>query len=502
MTHRRTLSRILVVVLVATLSVTSLPTGSVSAAGPIELSEIGRYYGSGAEIAAFDASSNRMYVTGGGSVQVVDLSDPTQPERVGDLPYDATSVAVKNGIVAIAVPSADEAKPKGSVVLIDPAAPDRPKVIRVGVLPDMITFTPDGTKVLTADEAEPGDLYDAEGTVSVIDLTNGVARAKPITLYFRQFNPLRDELRSAGLRLFPGKRLSQDLEPEYVAVSPDSQSAYVTLQENNALAVVDLSVPVVTAILPLGTKDHSLAGNALDPSDRDGGINIANWPVHGLFMPDAIAAFSVAGLTYLATANEGDSRGENERIQDVALDPAAFPDAAFLQERENLGRLSISTNDGDLDGDGDFDALYSYGARSFTIWDAAGNRVFDSGDQLEQLTAALTPDLFNANDGSTSAFDTRSDDKGPEPEAVTVGEVDGTPYLFVGLERAGGGVLVYDLANPAAPAFVQYVRSDADIAPEGLVFVPAAESPTGLPLLLVANEVSFTVAIYEIRMGS
>jgi 3-phytase len=285
-------------------------------------------------------------------------------------------------------------------------------------------------------------------------------------------------------------------------VSPDSQSAYVTLQENNALAVVDLSVPVVTAILPLGTKDHSLAGNALDPSDRDGGINITNWPVHGLFMPDAIAAFSVAGLTYLATANEGDSRGENERIQDVALDPAAFPDAAFLQERENLGRLSISTNDGDLDGDGDFDALYSYGARSFTIWDAAGNRVFDSGDQLEQLTAALTPDLFNANDGSTSAFDTRSDDKGPEPEAVTVGEVDGTPYLFVGLERAGGGVLVYDLANPAAPAFVQYVRSDADIAPEGLVFVPAAESPTGLPLLLVANEVSFTVAIYEIRMGS
>jgi hypothetical protein len=277
--------------------------------------------------------------------------------------------------------------------------------------------------------------------------------------------------------------------------------AYVTLQEANSLAVVDLSVPLVTNILPLGTKDHSAAGNGLDPSDRDGpAIRIGAWPVRGMFMPDAIASFAVGGVTYLVTANEGDARSEPARVSSVVLDPTAFPNAAFLRQNANLGRLNISTIDGDTDGDGDFDVLYAYGARSFTIWDDMGNMVFDSGDQLEQITAALIPNLFNANDGLASAFDTRSDDKGPEPEAVTVGEVDGKPYLFVGLERSGGGVLVYDLSNPAAPVFVQYVRSDADVAPEGLVFVPAADSPTGLPLLLVSNEVSATVAIYEIRL--
>ena len=163
-----------------------------------------------------------------------------------------------------------------------------------------------------------------------------------------------------------------------------------------------------------------------------------------------------------------------------------------------MGRLKASAVNGDLDRDGDLDRLYVYGGRSFSIWDANGNLVYDSGAQLEQLTAALTPNLFNANDGDPKKVDQRSDDKGPEPEGVTVGVIDGRPYAFVGLERAGGGIMVYEVSNPLQPQFIQYIRSDKDISPEGLKFVPAAKSPIGVPLLIVTNEVSETTTVYAL----
>ena len=238
-------------------------------------------------------------------------------------------------------------------------------------------------------------------------------------------------------------------------------------------------------------------GNTLDPSDEDSGINLQNHPVFGLYQPDASASFDTNGQTYYITANEGDARDEDERIQDLTLDPEAFPDAATLQEDQNLGRLTVSTIDGDLDGDGDFDQLFTYGGRSFSIWDAVGNQVFDSGEQIARITAEQTPDFFNANDGDPGEFDQRSDDKGAEPEAVTVGKVGNRTYAFIGLERSGGGVLVYDVSTPNSPEFLQYIRSDEDIAPEGLTFVSAADSPQGQPLLVVTNEESSTAAVYE-----
>ena len=180
--------------------------------------------------------------------------------------------------------------------------------------------------------------------------------------------------------------------------------------------------------------------------------------------------------------------------------PALPPgNAAGLQQNTALGRLNASSIDGDLDGDGDYDRLMVYGSRSFSVWDAAGNLVWDSGSELERITADLTPALFNANDGDPGRWDERSDDKGPEPEGVTTGVVAGRPYAFVGLERAGGGVMVYDLSNPRQPIFVQYVRSDADISPEGVLFIPAENSPTGRALLVLTHEVSNTTTIYEVQ---
>ncbi len=253
----------------------------------------------------------------------------------------------------------------------------------------------------------------------------------------------------------------------------------------------------------------------LDASDRDEAINIQPWPVSGMYQPDAIAAYTVDGETYLITANEGDARdydgySEEMRVGDMVLDLTVFPNAAELQANANLGRLNSTTAGTDTNGDGLVDRILTYGARSFSIWSSAGELVWDSGSAIEEILAEQYPNDFNAN-GDNGSFDNRSDDKGAEPEAVTVGVVDGVPYAFVGLERIGG-VMVYDVSDPTEPHFIEYVNnrdfsvdteteSAGDIAPEGLKFVAGEESPTGTPLLLVANEVSGSTTIYEILSG-
>ena len=317
------------------------------------------------------------------------------------------------------------------------------------------------------------------------------------------------------LNLRPGKsaRLSLDAEPEYIAVSGDSRTAYVTLQESNALAAVDLASGTVTSVRSLGLKDHSQAGNGLDASDKDGKINIRSWPVFGAYMPDALAAFEVGGQTYLISANEGDSRdykgfSDEVRVGKLKLDAAAFPNAAELQKDSALGRLTVSSVDADTDGDGDADRLVASGARSASIWRASDlSLVADTGDLFERKTAELTPASFNS-DGTARSFDTRSDNKGPEPEGVAVGVVGGKTFAFVGLERVGG-VMVLDVSSPAAPAYADYANflgsstdpksgEAGDLAPEGVLFIPAADSPSGQPLLVVSHEVSGSVTVYTV----
>lgn len=264
--------------------------------------------------------------------------------------------------------------------------------------------------------------------------------------------------------------------------------------------------PVVLGLITLGAQ-------GLDASDQDDAIAMRNWPVYGAYMPDAIAAYSAEGETYLVTANEGDAReydtyAEEERVGDLTLDWSVFPDAAELQKEENLGRLTITTAGSDQDGDGLIDRILSFGGRSFSIWTADGQLVFDRGSALEEIVAAAHPADFNAS-GENGTFDTRSDAKGPEPEALAIGQIGERTYAFVGLERIGG-VVVYDITDPAQPSFVTYANNrdfggDAeagtagDLAPEGIVFIPAEQSPTGGPALLVANELSGSTTIWSIE---
>jgi len=489
-----------------------LAQGNVRANGnSVHLEEIGRYDTVGAEISAYDPAMKRLYVTGAGAnVEVLDLSDPSSPTLFKTLYFDATSVAVKNGIVAITVPFAGDNTQRGSVYLYDGASSlENSVIVEVGYLPDMLIFTPDGRRILVANEGERVGTADPEGSVSIIDVGRGIEKANVKTASFRSYNDRRAELLAEGVRIFPdAATVAQDFEPEYIAVSADGKTAWVTLQENNSIAILQIPAAAFQDIVPLGYKDHSLPSNRLDPSDRDGASNgpaikINNWPVLGMYMPDGISAFEVNGQTYLLTGNEGDARANEEvRVSTLTLDPTAFPNAATLKANANLGRLTVTNVNGDTDGDSDFDKIFVFGSRSFSVWSADGSQVFDSGDDLEQITAVLTPAFFNANDGLASQFDTRSDNKGPEPEGVTTGVVNGVTYGFIGLERSGGGVMVYDMSDPASPAFVEYIRADLDISPEGLTFVPAESSPNGLPLLVVTNEVSGTVTVYQIESSN
>jgi hypothetical protein len=505
-------------------------TPALAQEGALTLTQIGRYetglFDEGAtEIAVYDPATQQLFVTNSadGTADVLDLSDPTAPTRTMQLDVSeygdgVTSVAVYGDMLAAAVP-ADPAQDPGSIVLFNTAG-EFQAVYEVGALPDMVTFTPDGAYIVTALEGEPSDDYtvDPEGMVGIINLaTQEVSVAR-----FTDFNA--DGPRAAefdpAIRIYgPGANVAEDLEPEYIAISPDSTTAYVTLQENNALAIVDIATAQVTALLSLGFKDYNVEGNGIDPTDEDGGINIRPVPVFGMYQPDGIAAYEVDGALYLVTANEGDSRdyedvfSEEGEPQEVTLDAEAFPNAEELILEENIGKLEISTVVGDTDGDGDYDALYNFGARSFSIWSAAdGSLVWDSGDDFEQITAAAYPEHFNSTSDEGNSFEDRSDNSGPEPEGVTLGEIDGVTYAFVGLERIGG-VMVYNVSDPTAPEYVTYINTRdfagdpttstaGDLAPEGLVFISAENSPTGTPLLVVSYEVSGSITIYEIAAGA
>lgn len=478
---------------------------------------------SAAEIVAHDPATQRLFVVNAvaAQIEVFDISNPSAPVFAGAisvLPYGAVanSVAVKNGVVAIAVEASPKTSP-GSVVFYDTGLQFL-AAVKVGAQPDMLTFSPDGRYVVTANEGEPSDDYtvDPEGSVSIVDLSGGVGLVQQSdvkTAGFTAFNgiPLEPDIRVFG----PGASAAQDFEPEYLTIDPRSKTAYVTLQENNALATVDLKQGVVTGISSLGTKDHRIAGYGLDASDRDGAIHIMTWPVNGYYLPDSIASYKSGSDLFLVMANEGDSRaytGFNEegRVGDAKylLDPVKFPDAEALKTNAQIGRLRVTKASGDTDGDGDIDVIHSFGARSFSIRKLDGTLVWDSGDQLEQITAAADPAFFNASN-TNNLFDDRSDDKGPEPEGIAVGKAFGRSYAFVGLERIGG-IVAFDITDPYAPVFADYVNNreftqptttvgSGDLGPEGVIFISEGDSPTGTPLVVVGNEISGTTTIFEVK---
>jgi hypothetical protein len=575
----------------------------------ITLNYLGRYsaniFGaSAAEIPAFDPVNQRIFIVNAqkGAVDVLNAADPANPVLLQELTVESitegavvNSIAYKGGYLAVAV-EAPTKTDNGWVALFDATSLEMLGYEQVGAQPDMVTFTPDGQYVLTANEGEPSTDYqiDPVGSISILGVSEGQL-VEVRTAGFSAFNTQADALRSAGVRIYgPNASVEQDLEPEYIAISSDSGTAWVSLQENNALAKVDIATATVTDILPLGYKDHGTAGNGLDVSDSDDAINIDTWPgVLGMYQPDSIAAYEVDGETLLVTANEGDSRawGEDDQaywdgdaskgfveefrvkhlvhvsgfdrragddlppqLRDLAagalLNPTTFAycgataaDPGDCRADENLGRLTVAWTDGyrkDANGDpvlfdasgnqnlaGDrlmYDNLYAYGARSFSIRDSEGQLVWDSGDQLEQYFASDAcmlganrtipcTDYFNATHDEGDTFDNRSDNKGPEPEGVTVGQLGNKTFAFIGLERIGG-VMAWDITDPTAPVLVDYLntREDwttadpstvlataGDLGPEGLVFIAPEDSPNGEALLVIGNEVSGTTAVYQIN---
>lgn len=582
------------------------PAGDDATGNSIRISFLGRarnpasgFDESAAEIVTYEPASQRLFVVNAesGEIDIFSLAAPNAPTLDSSLDVAADVAAALDAVASVddlgaansvAVDTASntlavaiEADPKqsaGYVAFYQASDGTFLAAVQAGALPDMVVFTPDGSTVLVANEGEPSGDYanDPEGTVSIIDVSGGastVTDASVTTIDFQAFNGMAPE----GVRIFgPGATVAQDLEPEYIAVSADGTTAWVALQENNAIAEIDIAAGTVSELWSMGFKNHRLAVNAFDGADKDDVINIRTWPVFGMFQPDAIAAYEVAGRTYLITANEGDAREYFDEsitteadcdaaggfdfdaddgclifidefdIEDLIAAGATIdlPDAdvathlddfnfdGVVDENDlvtdaSLGRYAVTTTNGETAGcdiyDGQafkngasgcvFEALYGYGARSFSIFDAtAQQRVFDSGSDFETITAERLGNDFNSDNDENGSGDSRSDAKGPEPEAVTLGVIEGRTYAFIGLERVGG-IMVYDVSVPEDARFVQYlstrdfsiadvedptVADDIDLGPESIAFISAADSPSGVPLLAVGNEVSGTITILQI----
>jgi len=457
----------------------------------------------GSEITAYDAATKKLFITNGADnkldvVSLADVQNPTLLESLDLAAYGAgvQSVAVKNGKVAVAVGSADKTAEKGKVVIFNTDG-TYDKNVTVGYLPDMVTFNEDGTKIIVANEGEPdastGVYVDVNGTVGMVNVADG--NYSEVAFVDGDLNDAED---GTAVRLggTPSNSTSLDLEPEYISVV--GNFAYVTLQENNAVAKVDISgaTPVVEAVQSLGAKDYGVE-NQID-IEEDGKIIFKNHAgLKALYQPDSIASYTFGGATYLVTANEGDGR---EYLD--SSDNDVFVDEIKLKKLGDIGVTPPASLDGyeDLKVMKDISTnttIYTYGGRSFAIWDENGNLVWDSGDAISHIVAEHEPKLFNQDEGE---MDGRSGNKGAEPEALAVGAIDGKTYAFVGLERQSA-IVMYDITNPYAPTFVEYLVTHGknDISPEGMVFIPASKSPNGKNLLVVSYEVSGSTVIYEIK---
>lgn len=573
------------------------PAGQDGSSSRISLSFLGRF-GTGdfdesaAEIVDYDPATRQVFTVNANSglIDVIDISAPTAPTLVTEIDVAADIIAASDAAVAPALGAVNSVAVSGDSFAAAIEAGDKQangyvafyqtdgtflSAVMVGALPDMVTYTPDGNTVLVANEGEPNGDYsvDPMGSVSLIDVSGGegaVTSANVTMASFMDFNEGGSKTLGANVRIAAkAESVAQDLEPEYIGISADSSTAFVMMQENNALAIVDIAAGEITAVLGLGFKDHGLLGNELDASNRDGGTNIQAWPLRGLFMPDGFDTYEYAGTTYLVTANEGDAR---EYLTDAAdeadctaqggfdfddgdcfhyldeiragdlLDAGATlnlpnlsrfaADAETLLDDANLGRVKVVVDQGVSGCATDsiattgqpgagcvYEALYSYGARSFSIWNGStGALVFDSGNDFETITAQRVGPGFNASNDDNEGDD-RSDDKGPEPEAVEIAVLDGKTYAFIALERVGG-IMVYDISNPESAEFIQYINTrdfsvdigdlvDAgdfsavgDLGPESIRFISASDSPNGEPMIVVGHEVSGTTALFGITIVS
>ena len=550
----------------------------------------GIYGKSAAEIVQFHKNSNAAFAINGAANQIevinlanlstTEVGDPVADESLSSSAFTfplsvlvkntsgventillgaVNSIAIKDDLLAIAIEGEVKQAP-GAILFYSLNALGEGtfiKAVEAGALPDMVTFTPDGNKVLVANEGEPNADYsnDPEGSISVIAVVDMVPADVAVSINLSSDIVFSDDnlspedydtdekrltiLTKAGVKFAGpiGNTVAKDLEPEYITTASNSEIAYVSLQENNAIGIINLK-DLTIEVKALGYKDWGKY--QLDFTNKDQVPEFKSIQgLYGMYQPDTIASYSWNGSTFIVSANEGDARdydgySEEVRVKDI-IDPDELNQtlSTALQSQydetggsDYLGRLKVTTALGDKDQDGEFEKLFSYGARSFSIWDKNVNLVFDSGDDFGKISSAILGNNFNAAHTENKG-DNRSDDKGGEPEAIDVGEIAGRTYAFISQERAGD-LFVYDITNPFNTAFVTHynnrdftvdyemdddladpcdsnegmdctkVNMAGDLGPESIKFISAADSPTNTPLLVIGNEVSGTVTVYQV----
>lgn len=428
------------------------------------------------EIVSFDTATKTLWVAGVSGVDVLNASTGALLQHIDISAYGAiNSVSISNGIAAFAVESSVRTNP-GEVLLFDTstrslaAGTNR---ITVGALPDMLTFTPDGSKLVVANEATPAVYGTRTSANGVTPRTYGAAAVDPVgsvSIIDMGSRTVSATATLAGVAQSGShirSNTGMDFEPEYIAINKAGTQAYVSLQEANAMGVLNLQTGTFESVIGLGAKDFSAAGNRIDPLNN-GTASLISVAAQGLYMPDGMASYDVAGKTYVVMANEGDFREDDADRSAASSLGAAAP----------LNALRVSNTDSSAGN------LYTAGARSFSIRDTAGNLVFDSGEMLD--AKAIELGLYDDN---------RSRDKGVEPEGVELMTLGGRTYAFIGLERTTKSAIgVFDITDPANSSFVTMLQSDTDISPEGL----EGYVLDGQAYLAFSNEVSNTTTVFAV----
>ncbi|PMH22955.1 alkaline phosphatase [Vibrio lentus] len=526
---------------------------------------------SAAEIVSYDSCTDKLYVVNAQAqkVDVLSMDADSGPTSEGSIDLQsaaaasgidigaANSVSTHQGLVAVAIENADKQQ-DGIIALYRSDTLELITTYAAGALPDMVSFSKDGRYIASANEGEPNADYsiDPEGSVTLVDLTNGPLQAKVTQIDFKAFNQgqsrnaeLTDKVRISA----PNATVAQDLEPEYLTFA-DNGKLYVALQENNALAAIDVASAEVGAILGLGGKPWDTA--QLDASNKDKNIgNLQSYAMlEGLYMPDSITSYSVDDNTYIVTANEGDGREYGIKATQKACDDKGFewdgddykgtenyttekdfciayvdevrgkkldvdanhPLAGALKDNNQLARLKVIKPQGTLAAD---QKVQAFGSRSFSIWDESGELVFDSGDDFARIVLEQDPANFNSTNDNNQSGDDRSDDKGVEPEAIEVAQINGKQYAFIGLERQGG-IMVYDVTQPKNASFISYLNNRdftqavctkvdedgdcdndtynakaGDLGPESIKYF----TRSGNHFIAVGNEVSGSTSVYRVE---
>ncbi len=499
------------------------------------------------EIAAFHASSKRIFATNGvkNAIDIFDISDVANPKKVGSVsltPYgnDVTSVAAGRDVVVAVVPvtetfsaSGVPTTSNGKMVVFDTNGKVLSSPDILGVLPDSVTFAPNGTTALVAIEAQPvcakDNLATAEkenldytkasdpvGGVSVVDLSNPAA---PVIRFagFDQFTV--EQMRAKGIALSSVvNNVSKDFEPEFVTAT-DNNYAYVTIQEANAIGKLNIKSATFEEITR--AFESRVDKVARDTSDKDSGAGPRTYRnVVGASQPDAIAGFQWGAGHYFLTANEGDAReytclNDDLRAAALKVDTRRFPEWSTWLGTAALGRAKINPNIGDVDGDGDIDTIHLRGSNSMTMY-RNGLVIWDSGSLLDQIqtqafgVANINGSHSYSSDKSTMNYvgQDRSDDKGAEPEGVALGMVGDRRIAILGLERMTA-LAIFDITQPRMPVFQEWLQMlptkatpAKDVkywSPEGIVFVPADKSPSGKALIITSYELSGSLSIHEIE---